>query len=38
MYFYEERVSLIDGASITIILCLHVLIGLGTGISKEMMG
>jgi hypothetical protein len=26
MYFYDGKVSRIDGASITIILCLHVLI------------
>ena len=26
LYFYDGKVSLIDGASITIILCLHVLI------------
>jgi hypothetical protein len=26
MYFYDGKVSLIDGASVTIILCLHVLI------------
>jgi hypothetical protein len=26
MYFYERKVSLIGGASVTIILCLHVLI------------
>ena len=26
MYFYDRKVSRIDGASVTIILCLHVLI------------
>jgi hypothetical protein len=26
MYFYNRKVSCIDGASVTIILCLHVLI------------
>jgi hypothetical protein len=26
MYFYEGKVSHIDGASVAIILCLHVLI------------
>jgi hypothetical protein len=26
MYFYDMNVSLIDGASVTIILCLHILI------------
>jgi hypothetical protein len=26
MYFYDGKVSRIDGASVTIILCLHVLI------------
>jgi hypothetical protein len=26
MYFYNGKVSRIDGASVTIILCLHVLI------------
>jgi len=26
MYIYDGKVSLIDGASVTIILCLHVLI------------
>ena len=26
MYFYDGKVSLIDGASVTIILCLHILI------------
>ena len=25
MYFYDGNVSLIDGASVTIVLCLHVL-------------
>ena len=26
IYIYDEKVSCIDGASVTIILCLHVLI------------
>jgi hypothetical protein len=26
MYFYDRKVNSIDGASVTIILCLHVLI------------
>ena len=26
IYFYEGKISRIDGASVTIILCLHVLI------------
>ena len=26
MYFYDGKVSLINGASVTIILCLHVII------------
>ena len=26
MYFYDGKVSRIDGASVTILLCLHILI------------
>ena len=37
MYFYDGKVSRIDGASVTIILCLHVLIARPTLLILDML-